>query len=247
MVLLKATEVGPAPRRRMRRARRARMRTNRNVRVVNPLSKGLVAWNSAAPFPRIKYCSVSYADHYNLTSGVLSIFGTEQRLTLNGLFDPDITGVGHQPYGFDQLMAIYGFYKVYAVKVELEWFNPSLDGLVVGYKVFNHQDTVPLAGQTYGRAKEFYGIVTKPLQASGSQRLKMTYYTPINKVSGITKLQFKSNTDLYQGNAGGNPILTPFIALATVNPQAALDISVSVGVKITYFSSFFNRLELTQS
>jgi len=35
----------------------------------------------------------------------------------NGLFDPDITGVGHQPSGFDQLMTFYDHYTVTHAKI----------------------------------------------------------------------------------------------------------------------------------
>ncbi len=34
----------------------------------------------------------------------------------NGCYDPNITGVGHQPYGFDQLMAMYNHYTVVGSK-----------------------------------------------------------------------------------------------------------------------------------
>lgn len=37
----------------------------------------------------------------------------------NSLFDPDLTGVGHQPKGFDQWAALYTRYKVYAGSVRI--------------------------------------------------------------------------------------------------------------------------------
>lgn len=43
--------------------------------------------------------------------------------TLNGLFDPDITGAGHQPIGFDQLMPLYDHYTVIAAKVKCVFTN----------------------------------------------------------------------------------------------------------------------------
>lgn len=37
----------------------------------------------------------------------------------NGLYDPDITGTGHQPIGFDQLMVIYDHYTVIGSKIKV--------------------------------------------------------------------------------------------------------------------------------
>jgi len=46
---------------------------------------------------------------------------------INSIFDPDFTGVGGQPGGFDQLKALYGRYRVMAFKykVELEVITAS--------------------------------------------------------------------------------------------------------------------------
>lgn len=42
----------------------------------------------------------------------------------NGVYDPNFTGTGHQPRGFDQLMTMYQFFRVDECQVEL-WFEPS--------------------------------------------------------------------------------------------------------------------------
>lgn len=39
----------------------------------------------------------------------------------NGLFDPDLTGVGHQPRGFDQLMPLYDNYVVIGAKITVRF------------------------------------------------------------------------------------------------------------------------------
>jgi len=43
--------------------------------------------------------------------------------SLNGLFDPDISGVGDQPTGFDEYMALYSKYTVLATKVKIKALN----------------------------------------------------------------------------------------------------------------------------
>lgn len=61
-------------------------------------------------FPKRLYNTLKYASTTTktLTSGVTSI----HQFTCNGLYDPDISGSGHQPMYYDQLMAIYNHYTV---------------------------------------------------------------------------------------------------------------------------------------
>lgn len=44
----------------------------------------------------------------------------------NGLFDPNITGTGTQPFYFDQLMAIYDHYTCLASKITFQIVNPEV-------------------------------------------------------------------------------------------------------------------------
>lgn len=53
----------------------------------------------------------------------------------NGLYDPNITGVGHQPTGFDQLMAIYGSYTVTKATIKVGFWNTQVIPMLVGLSI----------------------------------------------------------------------------------------------------------------
>lgn len=85
-----------------------------------------------------------YADRYSLT--VSSGGATSQVMRLTSLFDPDYTGVGHQPMYFDQITPLYNFYIVKRADVEiyLQMSNTSAPTpMGVGILVDNVGGTVP--------------------------------------------------------------------------------------------------------
>ena len=43
----------------------------------------------------------------------------------NGLYDPDITGAGHQPMSFDQLIGMYEHYTVQSGKITVNFVNEN--------------------------------------------------------------------------------------------------------------------------
>lgn len=60
-----------------------------------------------------------YGDFINNTAANDYVFSG------NGCYDPDITGVGHQPRAFDQLMGLYDHYYVIGSQIEV-WANTRL-------------------------------------------------------------------------------------------------------------------------
>lgn len=64
-----------------------------------------------------------YADkHYNINPGAGGTLAC-QVFSANSLFDPDRTGVGHQPMGYDQLMVLYKHYCVHSAKINISIYN----------------------------------------------------------------------------------------------------------------------------
>lgn len=61
-------------------------------------------------FPNTKTLNLRYVEDFTLNPGILG--SNVYVFSINGLFDPNKTGTGHQPMFFDNYMAIYQNYRV---------------------------------------------------------------------------------------------------------------------------------------
>jgi len=93
-------------------------------------------WNLTMPrgmigFPERLGITLKYSE---TTSFSASPAPAAQTYRMNSLFDPNLTGVGHQPSYFDNLAAIYGRYIVlgYSVKAEINNHTTTAGLYVVG-------------------------------------------------------------------------------------------------------------------
>lgn len=110
----KRTRSYPAPKRRgaIRKKGRRPRRQRRNTRVMlNPVGlNGL---------PRKFVAKHKYVTEVQLNPGIDSY--AYHDFVLNGLYDPDYTGTGHQPRGFDQMMAFFNHYCVIGAKMFVQY------------------------------------------------------------------------------------------------------------------------------
>lgn len=114
----------PLARRRTRRPRRRRAPFRRSRRA--GMSRSIVPrFNLGAGIPPKVTTTLKYVERVGMTSttGAMAL----HTFSANGIFDPNITGTGHQPMYFDQLAALYNHYVVEAsrIKVEIMPFNTT--------------------------------------------------------------------------------------------------------------------------
>lgn len=67
-------------------------------------------------FPKKLMMTHTYADVFNTNTGAAGVLAVRQ-FRANGMFDPDITGTGHQPYYFDQMSAVYNHFTVIGSRI----------------------------------------------------------------------------------------------------------------------------------
>ena len=85
-------------------------------------------------FSDAQIVKLRYVDRFTLDPNLTSTAG-DYVFSANGLFDPNVTGIGHQPLGFDQWMAMYDHYTVLGSRATLQVVNNQTaigDSLFVG-------------------------------------------------------------------------------------------------------------------
>lgn len=111
----------PYQRRFVRKTRRmvAPYRRRRPIgRTVIPFSP---KWSN--PLAQTKTFKLKYIDSkFDLSTTVGNGYRQFNVFRANSIYDPDVTGVGIQPYGHDELEAIYSAYTVYASKIKASFY-----------------------------------------------------------------------------------------------------------------------------
>ena len=63
----------------------------------------------------------------NANTHVSNIIAETQQMKMNSCFDPDSTGVGHQPWYFDEYAALYNNYRVIGSTLRVDFSPQSID------------------------------------------------------------------------------------------------------------------------
>lgn len=97
-----------APRRNQRYRRRRKRRSN-TLHIGRSIMPG---------FPSSKSVKMRYVDSIQLNPGAASVANYQFRA--NSIFDPDLTGTGHQPLGHDEWQLFYNHYVVTSAKITVQ-------------------------------------------------------------------------------------------------------------------------------
>lgn len=107
------------PTRRFQDAQLARRRRAQQITRA-PASTLVVSQGAQSAFANRQIVTLRYAERLSgMTGGVGT--GDAQVYRANSIFDPDFTGVGHQPMGTDQYQAIYHHYRVRAARISVQF------------------------------------------------------------------------------------------------------------------------------
>lgn len=157
---------------------------------------------------------IYYDKDININGGLAGIATTYSFRA--DLFDPNFTGVGHQPLGFDQLMAFYERYCVYECEYKVTFFATTTQQHI-GLVHISDDSTVStnLPQLVENGMTQTVGIPG----TNGSGYATITGTIDIAKVHGVTRQKLLSD-DTYWGTKSVPAADAVFIHLACANPTA---------------------------
>lgn len=211
-----------------------RMRRRRAPRKLRRARKPTVTVNRAlSPIPQRYITKQKYSDSFQV-SGAQLTYG----YNLNSVWDPNRSGIGHQPYGFDQLATLYNRYRVISCSWRINF--SSTDNIRAVALPCNEFPVFTNASELIERPRAKYVV---QLANGATQTLKGKIHLP--SLVGRTKAQYMAD-DRYQSEVTTSP---SELALLMVTAQTLQDIPATVNCSIVleYAVEFFDVKQLPVS
>lgn len=153
----------------------------------------------------------------------------------NSLYDPDYTGLGVQPYGYDQLTGpagagLFGAYSVFASKIKVH-FQPStqLSGLKV-YLVPTRTTTLGTTDPSDIRMLPWVKTICHDT-TDGSQKQNISHYMSCRKIFP----DINPKDDTLKTTYNNNPSVVFYWHVLFDESTQMNEIAVRFDVKITYY------------
>lgn len=182
-----------------------------------------------------------YAQQLTAAAG----FTASRFFIANGLFDPDISGSGHQPMGFDQMMALYTTYTVMRATLTITGL-PESNGTCFG--IYLSPDTTS---------------ITDPIRLIENGLMKFIHLSPnsgaVNRIGSVSmscdipayfgrpRGRTLLNDDNLAGTSGANPFEGVYFGICAWCFYSSAAVIVDYDVMLTYDAIFHEPRKLTVS
>lgn len=148
-----------------------------------------------SPIPQRFITKMKYCDNFTMPTALSGL--NAYRFNLNSIFDPNRTGIGHQPYGHDTLQSMYNRYRVISCSYVIQVIaNATINCAVLPA----NEEVSPNAMYEVKESPRAKFVAQNP---GGSMKiLKGSVYLP--SLVGRTKAQYMAD-DRYQAQYGASP------------------------------------------
>jgi len=244
-----------ARKKRYTQSRNNRWKNKRFRLYSNPLSKDR------------QLCCLIYNDviQFNPQPGILSTLTCVNQFSVNGMYDPDITNVGHQPMYFDNYAAAYNKYRVNFAIITATVINHSVNTVNVtgaadiittaqvpnyAYKLFIMRDansgTTTDYPSTMNDVIEQGGADFKWRFVGPSLTGKMPKLKHVCSPSQMARLSFKD--DSLRASIGANPLAQSYFYVGITSADGVTDPPACyINIHIKYYCEFFDRKPQSQN
>ncbi len=190
-----------------------------------------------------KYVVLKYVDNFSAT--IASTAGTQQTMNLNSIFDPDRTGVGHQPLYYDQYAALYNRYRVLKVHWKIVFGNTTGTFNTVVLPVNGLISSAVAGSATYATACEQPRAIFKLVAGNGGIPVTYEGNINLNNLNGCTVTEYLGD-DRFEAQIGASPTEIMTLAIGIYNPTVA-SILVNFTVEMHFYVDLHDIISISGS
>ncbi len=234
-------------RRRSKRKRRSRRRSKRKRR--SNYGTTVIPRQILSNMTIVK---IPYVTSYTGVLDFSSAWTFDHVFSAGSCWDPDVTGSGHQPYGFDQWAALYRTYTVLSCTCSTFTSLPnsppansitSSNNIVTAMSLQRSSQITDWQALTPDQTREHPGTVWRQLGHAGkaSAALRFTY-----KAGRFWRVKTLTESDL-EANTGSNPVNQAQFAIRIRDTNAVQTTRFSITIKLWYLVAFRHPLILPAS
>jgi hypothetical protein len=198
--------------------------------------------------PRARKVRLRYSDFDTLSTSV----GTTSsfQICANGLYDPYLSGSGHQPLGFDQMAAYYNHYVVKKARMRASFALTSDPGNGVGWLVYgitrSDDTTVPTDWRTLVEEGNTEWGFCKFRPRTSYKNFTVSLNLDVSKFFQTKDVQAKDSlTALVSANPSDTAVFTAWVAW--VDTSETSTVTVSVAYHVDFDAQFFEPKNLPAS
>lgn len=194
---------------------------------------------SLRPIPSRFITKMKYAEALSISTPGMGIY----KWNLNSIYDPNRTGVGHQPYGYDQLSALYNRYRVISCKYVLSAVSDTAN---IAYACLPANDTATVISNV-SEARENPRCKYATQNPGGNLKvLKGNVYLPA--LAGQTRTQYMSD-DRFQAQVGNSPgeLLVLNVFGQGMNDDPVFNPNITYNILLEFTVEWFDIQNFEQS
>jgi len=158
------------------------------------------------------------------------------------LYDPDYTGSGHQPMGFDQIMTSYNHFAVLRAKLNIICSNTT-NTTPVTVCIRQDANLTPLT--VIEQIMEFGGLVTSRIDAFSNESCKLSLSANFPKLQGLNDNTYLADPSV-RGTSAASPTENTYFHIHVWDTQATTS-TVRVDWVLEQLSAFMEPRDMTIS
>lgn len=192
----------------------------------------------ATTFPQQMKVCLKYDHNANFTTTVS--IANDTKFRLNSIFDPDLSGVGHQPQGRDQWNLLYNRYRVDSVRVTVRTLSMSAHGMMICLFPNNNSTTITDVDQMVESP-----LVTCKAVGTGTATT-IVKFIDLKQLNGVSKNMYE-NDDRFQALFSTNPTETLILHVGLWELGSLASITASFNICLEYYVTCFDPITVGSS